>query len=105
MNMTLKAVYFCATNQQRWGKGYSAAEAKKNAGLTNKASEKSCEFYVMAAIFDNPTDFELKNLFACITANQIDGSAKYYDSDRTQEDSDMINTKHVGWLTIEKNYK
>lgn len=103
-NLTLKAVYFCATNKNSWGKGYTVAEAKKNAGL-KKADEKKTQFYVMAAIFNNPTSAELNNLFACITANEVSGSPEYYKDNRTDEDTDMILDKHVGWLTIEKNYE
>lgn len=105
MNLLLKAVYFCATNQHRWGKGYTVAEAKKNAGIRTKAQEKAVEYYVNAAIFDNPTEDELKNLHQCITADQMDGNARYYDADRTEEDTEMINAKHVGWLLVEKNFK
>lgn len=100
MNLQLKAVYFCFTNQRRWGKGYTIHEAKKNAGITT--SKPKCEYYVMAAIFNDPTPEELKNLHDCITADQISGNPKYYDSERTQADTDMINAKHVGWLTVEK---
>jgi hypothetical protein len=103
-NMQLNAVYYCATNQNKWAKGYSPTEAKINAGLTTKAKEKQCQFYVMAAIFDNPTPDELKNLYACITADQISGSPTYYKDGRTDEDTAMINAKHVGWMTVEKNY-
>lgn len=102
MNLQLKAVYFCATNHHRWGKGYTPAEAKKNAGIT--VSKPKCEYYVQAAMLDNPTEEELKNLHDCITANAIDGSPHYYQDDRKQEDTDMINAKHVGWITIEKNF-
>lgn len=104
MNLQLAAVYFCATNQQRWGKGYTIEEAKKNAGIKTKAMEKHCEFYVQAAMFNDPTPGELENLFACITANQVDGSPQYYRDNRTDEDSKMILDKHVGWITIEKNF-
>lgn len=104
MNLSLKAVYFCATNQHRWGKGYSLAEAKKNAGLTSNVQEKRCQFYVMAAILNDCTKEELDNIFACITANQIEGSPEYYKDGRTEEDTAMINKLHVGWLTVEKNY-
>lgn len=104
MNLLLKAVYYCATNAHRWGKGLTVTEAKKNAGITTKASEKKVQFYVSSAIFNDPTPEELKNLLACITANEIDGSPKYYDYERTEEDNKMINEKHVGWLTVEKNY-
>lgn len=102
MNLQLKAVYYCATNSNRWGKGYTISEAKKNAGITVK--KPTCEYYVHAALLDNPTDEELNNLYACITANQIDGSAHYYNDDRTEDDTKMINEKHVGWLMVEKNY-
>lgn len=103
MNLNLKAVYYCATAGQRWGKGYSHTEAKKNAGITTKGQEKSTKFFVMAAIFDNPTEAELKNLFACITADQINGGPIYYRDERAEADTEMINAKHVGWLTIESN--
>lgn len=102
MNMNLKAVYFCSTNLRRWGKGYTVAEAKKNAGLKNGA--KGIEFFVQAAIFNEPTEAELKNLYDCITVDQIGGGPVYYKDDRTEEDTAMINSKHVGWLTIEKNF-
>jgi len=104
LNMQLKAVYFCATNQHRWGKGLTIADAKKAAGLTTKTHEKKCEFYVMAVIFNEPTKDELDNLLMCITANQIDGSPQYYKDERTAEDTKMISEKHLGWLTVEKNY-
>lgn len=104
MNLILKAVYFCATSGHRWGKGFTIADAKKNAGLTTKVAEKNCEFYVQAALFNNPTESELKNMCACITANAIDGHPKYYDNNRSEEDTEMITRLHVGWLTVEKNY-
>ncbi len=102
MNMNLKAVYYCATNGMRWGKGYTIAEAKKNAGIVTK--KPSSQYYVQAALFNEPTEDELNNLFSCITANNIDGSACYYKDGRTEEDTNMINEKHVGWLIVEKNY-
>lgn len=105
MNLTLNAVYFCATSGNRWGKGLTLAAAKKAAGLTTKAAEKIVQFYVMAAILNQPTEDELKNMLACITASNIDGTPRYYQDDRTQKDTDMITAKHVGWLTIEKNYE
>ena len=104
MNLILKAVYFCATNRNSWGKGYTAAEAKKNAGITTLKAPKGVQFYVQAAILNDPTEAELDNIFACITAHSIDGSAKYYDDGRTLIDTEMINKLHVGWLTVEKNY-
>jgi len=101
MNLNLDAVYFCATNANRWGKGTSIAKAKKNAGITRLNTTK---FYVQAAVFDNPTPEELANLHDCISANELDGSAKFYDKERTEADDKMINEKLVGWLTVEKNY-
>lgn len=102
MNLALKAIYVCVTNSGRYGKGYTIAEAKKAAQY--KAGPKA-QFYVSAAIFDKPTDAELKNLFACIAVNGIDGRPMYYQDDRTEEDTAMINAKHVGWLIVEKNYE
>lgn len=102
MNLNLKAVYYCATNGNRWGKGYTIKEAKGNAGV--KGAKPNGQYYVQAALFNDPTDAELKNLLACIVANSIDGSAQYYQDGRTEEDAKMITEKHVGWLTIEKNY-
>lgn len=58
----------------------------------------------MAAMFNNPSVTELDNLMQCITADQMSGSPQYYKDDRSIEDTEMINTYHVGWLTIEKNY-
>jgi hypothetical protein len=104
MNLQLKAVFFCATNQHRWGKGLTIADAKKNACIKTKADEKKCEFYVMAAMFNDPTKEQLDNLCMCITANHVDGSPEFYKDARTKEDDDMINEKLVGWVTIEKNY-
>lgn len=104
MNLELKAVYFCATSNHRWGKGYTIAEAKQSAGLTTQAAEKRCQFYVTAALFNDPTPEELTNLLDCIRANSIDGNAQYYQDDRTQEDTDMITKYHVAWLTVEKNF-
>lgn len=105
MNLTLNAIYFCATSNHNFGKGYTVAEAKKAALLQTKKDEKRCQFYVMAAILNEPTEEELKNLFSCITGNPINGSPEYYKDNRTEEDNNMINAKHVGWLIIEKNYK
>lgn len=94
MNLTIKAVYYCATNQQRWGKALSIAEAKKNAGL-----KKGMQYYVMAALLDNPSDEELELARQCVVADQFFGSPIY------AEDSDqVVLDKHVGWLTVEKNY-
>lgn len=104
MNLTLTAIYYCATNRNSWGKGYSIADAKSSAGIKSKTDEKRCEFYVMAALLNEPSKPELVNLFDCITANQIDGSPEYYKGGRTEEDTAMILAKHVGWLTVEKNY-
>jgi len=101
MNLNLKAIYYCATDARRWGKGYTIAEAKKNAGL--KGSTKGRQYYVQAALFDNPNEEELDNLFACITSEQISGGPIYYQTDRTEADTEMINKFHVGWLMIEKN--
>lgn len=103
MNLKLKAVYFCYTSKNRWGKGYSVDAAKKNAGITSKKEESSIEYYVMAALLNNPTDEELKNMHDCITADQVSGSPIYYDVDRSYEDDEQIMRLHVGWLTIEKS--
>lgn len=102
-NLSLKAIYYCATNRNAWGKGLSIADAKKAAGL-KKTDEKKCQFYVMAAMFNNPSADELSNLLSCITADPFSGSPQYYRDDRTDEDTLMINTYHVGWVTIEKNF-
>lgn len=103
-NLQLKAVYFCATNRNTWGKGLTIAEAKKNAKLRTKADEKKCEYFIMAAMFNNPSEKELKNLHDCITANPVHGNPEYYKDNRSEEDTEMINEYHVGWITIEKNY-
>jgi hypothetical protein len=107
MKLVLKAIYVCVTAGNRWGKGYTASEAKKNAGLTNSATRKAIEHYVQAAVFNSEgmTDEEFNNLHDCVTANSIDGSPKYYDQDRTEEDTVMIKKYHVGWLMVEKNIK
>lgn len=102
MNFILKAVYYCATNGNRWGKGYTIKEAKRNAGIIT--AKPSCEYYVMAAMLKDPGEKEFENLYACITANPIDGSPEYYTRERTEEDDKMILKYHVGWLTVEKNY-
>ena len=103
MNLELKAIYYCYTNGQKWGKGYTPDEAKKNAFVPAKPS-KGLQFVVMAAVLHKPTDDELKNIHDCITADQITGSPKYYDHERTEEDTEQINRLHVGWLTVEKNF-
>lgn len=103
MNLVLKAVYFCFTNEQSWGKGYTIAEAKKNAGL--KGAKPKQQFFVMAALLNDPTPDELKNLYSCITANAVSGNPEYYRDNRTDEDTAMIDAKHVGWLTIESPSK
>lgn len=59
---------------------------------------------IMAAMFNNPSDKELKNLHDCITANPVHGNPEYYKDNRSEEDTEMINEYHVGWITIEKNY-
>lgn len=100
MNLTLKSIYFCATNRNNWGKGYTIASAKKNA----KVLGKSDRYHVFAAIFNNPNEDQLKNLFTCIASNPIDGSPQYYSDDRTKEDDDMIKEFHIGWLIVDKNY-
>lgn len=102
MNLTLAAVYYCAANNNKWGKGLTIAEAKKNAGITT--AKPKVQYYVMAAILNEPTEAELSNLRDCITANEVSGSPEYYKGNRSQEDTDMIQAKHVGWLTVEKNY-
>lgn len=104
MNFNLKAVYVCVTAAHRWGKGKTIKEAKKNASLTTKAQEKSLQFYVQAAVFNNPTDAELDHIFGFIQTNSIDGTPKYYDDNRTEEDTEQINRLHVGWLMVEKNF-
>lgn len=103
MNLTLKAIYYCYTSSQTWGKGYTVEDAKKNAKVV-KGNEKRLQFVVYAAVFDNPKEDELKNLHNCITANQMDGSPQYYRDDRTPEDTEMIDRLHIGWLIINKNF-
>lgn len=100
-NMNLKAVYYCATSGNTWGKGMTVKEAKKNA----RVGAHTKEYYVQAALFNDPTEEELKNLFTCIQSDQISGSPKYYDSDRLEEDTEMINRLHVGWLLVESTIK
>lgn len=102
MNMTLKAIYVCVTSANRWGKGYTITEAKTNAGI--KARSKD-QYYVTAAMYNDPTKAELDNLFACIVVNQISGNPGYYEDGRDAADSKMIDKLHVGWITVEKNYK
>ena len=101
MNLKLKAIYYCATNWQRWGKGLTLAEAKANAGLSKRIS-KDTKYYVYAAVLngDDITDEELENLRQCVVANTIDGSPNYY-VEQTPEDSAMIEKYHVGWLLVE----
>ena len=103
-NLQLNAIYYCATSGHTYGKGNTIKEAKSLAGIHTKADEKRHQFYVMAAILNNPTKEELENMRAYITANQMSGSPEYYKDNRTAEDTAMINKLHVGWLTVEKNY-
>lgn len=105
MNLLLKAVYVCTTNGNKWGRGLTIQEAKKNAGLITKAAEKNVQFYVQAACLMNPSDEELQSLLKCVTVDQIDGHPVYYGVNRTKEDDDLIKHFHVGWLMVEKNYK
>lgn len=105
MNMLLKAIYVCVTSANRWGKGLTVKEAKKNAGIPTKSDEKRVEFFVQAAVLNNPTDAELENLRTCIQVDEIGGSPKYYDYERSEEDMEQINRLHVGWLMVEKNTK
>lgn len=104
MNMQLTAIYYCATNRNSWGKGLTIEAAKANARLPKNT--KGIEYYVQAVVLNGEgiTDEELENLRQCVTAHPIDGSAMYYTDYRTQEDTDMIEKYHVGWLTVEKNY-
>jgi len=99
MNLILKAIYVCRTNEGYWGKGYTIAEAKKKANFKTK-----CKYHINAALFDNPSPEELKNLFSCITVNGA-GELQYYQDNRTEKDTKIIGEKHVGWLTVESNYK
>jgi len=101
MNLNLKAVYFCSTSQQKWGKGLTIEEAKKNAKMTK--ADKKVQYVVWAACQMHPTDEQLKGLLECITADLIDGHPIYYQTDRTQEDSQLIAECHVGWLKVETN--
>lgn len=99
MNLLLRAVYYCYTNNNKWGKGLTIEEAKKNCGL--KAKDKT-QYIVQASCLMNPTDEQLKEIEAYITADPIGGSPVYY---RTKESSQLISELHVGWLVIEKNFK
>lgn len=101
MNMQLKPVFFCCASNHRWDRGLTIQAAMKEACITS-FKPRGVDFYVKAALFNNPSDAELENLCKCITADQIDGSPKYYDYERTQEDTDMINKYHVGWVMIHK---
>lgn len=99
MNLTLKGVYYCYNSNGKWGKGLTPAKAKVSCGIVSL--KPSCEFILMAALFDNPNEAELKNLHDCITADHMTGAPNYYKDNRTKEDTDMINKYHVGWITIE----
>jgi len=103
MNLNLKAVYYCTTALQTWGKGYTIKEAVKNAGLSSLTCKT--DFVVYAALFNDPGEKEFENLFACITADPVFGGPQYYQGDRTKEDSDMIRKYHVGWIIILENIK
>lgn len=99
MNLNLKAVYYCQTNARTWGKGYTPEEAQKNAKV-----KKGVKYATYAAALNDPTPDELKNLYACITANPIDGAPNYYKDNRTEEDTEMIDRLHVGWLIVSTNF-
>lgn len=101
MNKQLSAVYFCKTSRNKWAKGYSIREVKKAVEATTAGTE----YYVSAAILDNPTPEELKNMHDCITGDQIDGSPHYYRDDRSEADSEQIQRLHIGWLSVETNVK
>lgn len=100
MNLDLKAVYFCSTSQRNWGKGYTIQEAMHNAHVLS--FKPKFDFYVQAALFNNPSEEELKNLHDCITADQTFGNPTYYTLNRTPEDEEMIKKYHVGWITVFK---
>lgn len=107
MNLALKAVYYCATSNHRWGKGLTIDAAMNAAGITKgilpaSSKVKQPDYYIQAAVLNNPSDEELDNLRKCITANPIDGSPQYYTDGRTDEDTEMITRCHVGWVVIYK---
>ncbi len=99
MNLRLKAVFICTASNNRWGKGYTLAEAKKNAGVHQFGKTKTIQYYVYAAVYDNPDEDELALLFDALGANQIDGSPTYVN-----DNPGSVIEKHIGWLLIEKNY-
>jgi len=95
--MELKSIYYCATSGQKWGKGLTIKEAKKNAYV--KTTNKSLQYYVMAAVFKNLDDADLELATSCVVAHQIDGSPMLaFDTD------EKISKRMVGWLMIEKNF-
>lgn len=102
MQSSLSAVYYCATSNNCWGKGYTIKEAKTNAGLTSPAKEKKCHFYVTSIIVKDCSKDELKRIHNLITANEIDGNAKFIKLN--PDDMSFVISKHVGWLMVEKNY-
>ncbi len=104
MNLDLKAVYVCVSSRGKWGKGLNPFEAIKNAGLRPNAK---MQHFVQAAVFNNPTDEELDNLYTCVIVNHY-GSPNFYDfnrddSEESKRDKEMIQRLLVGWMTVFSN--
>jgi hypothetical protein len=99
MNMNLKGIFICVTNHNTWGKGYTVEEAKKNARL---AKGKQVQYYVQAAMYNDPTEVELGEAWKCITVNSIDGSPMYDFEGEDETTKAIVKAKHVGWVTVQK---
>lgn len=94
-------IFYVATDAMHWGKGFTLKEAKKNAKVGTRIKYK-----VWGAIFHPfETEADRKNIFTCITADQISGGPEFYKDNRTQEDTDMINKYLIGWTIIEDTTK
>lgn len=89
------------TSAQRWGRGLTIETAMSAAGLTS-SKPKNVDYYLLAAVLNEPTDDELENMRQCVVADKITGSPMYYTTNRTPEDSEMIDRLHIGWLVITK---
>ena len=94
---------YCATNKGRWGKGTTIPEAMKNAGVKS-FTQKDVKFIITAAILKNPTETEVTDILACLTANPTWGNAEYYTENRTETDNNLIGKIHFAWMEIHKNY-
>ncbi len=91
-------MYVCVTCFNRWGKGLTIKEAKKNAQCRPTTPEHTVIGFVFNE-FESPAD--QKNILSCLTVDQIDGAPMFYTHNRTKEDTDMILKYFIGFFEAE----